>query len=407
MKDKLRTLVIWLGLGINLLNIAFVIFGLLLYVLNGQEIITLDFNSLGPIFVTLSISIVGALIIAKRPENPMGWIYSAIGFFQGLSWFGSAYATYALITHPGSLPAGGVMSVFSGFAWAPGLSMFLTFAILLYPNGRLPSRRWRIVAWASLVPIIFTIIFIFEFLPHGGRALLESQNAQPDWLGHNYDWLITAFNLMFPWMLVCGIASLASLVLRYVHSMPVERQQIKWFAFAAALFIAILAFESLIAPPQMPEWLIWILAGIGGLSVPTATAIAILRYRLWNIDVIIRRTLVYGGLTLTLALIYFGSVLLLQSLFEIITGQGQSPIVIVISTLSIAALFNPLRKRIQNDIDRRFYRRRYDADQMLEAFAAQLRQEVDLEEISRSLLNVATESMQPDRVSLWVKDRRK
>jgi hypothetical protein len=405
MSGKLRTSIIWLGVGVNLLNISFVILGMLLFVMTGQAIDTLDINSLGPIFLSLSISIVGGLIITRQPANPMGWIYSAVGFFQGLSWFSTTYATYALITRPYSLPDGGVMSVLSIFAWAPGLSILLTYAILLYPSGRLPTRRWRVVAWASLVPPLFSLLAIFITLPYGGKALLENQVTPPNWLGVSGNWLVTGFNLMFPWMLVCGIASLVSIILRFLRSSSVERQQIKWFAFASALVIAILFSLDWSATSLKQVWLIWILALMAGLSVPVATAIAILRYHLWDIDVIIRRTLVYGGLSVILALIYFGSVLLLQNLLQGLTGQSRSPVVIVASTLAIAALFNPLRRRVQEVIDRHFYRRKYDAERALAHFAGVARDEVDQESLTAALIGVVQETVQPEKASLWLKNR--
>ncbi len=405
MSGKLRTSIIWLGIGVNLLNISFVAFGTLLFVMTGQAIDTLDINSLGPIFLSLSISIVGGLIITRQPANPMGWIYSAVGFFQGLSWFSTTYATYALITRPGGLPDGGVMSVLSSFAWAPGLSILLTYAILLYPSGRLLTRRWRVVAWASLVPPLFALSAIFLTLPYGGKALLEGQATSPNWLGVSGNWLVTGVNLMFPWMLVCGMVSLVSIILRFLRSSSVERQQIKWFAFASALVIVVLFSADWSATPLKPIWLVWILALVAGLSIPVATAIAILRYHLWNIDVIIRRTLVYGGLTVILALIYFGSVLLLQNLLQALTGQSRSPVVIVASTLAIAALFNPLRRRVQEAIDRHFYRRKYDAERALAQFAATARDEVDQESLTAALVGVVQETIQPEKASLWLKRR--
>jgi hypothetical protein len=392
---KFRTSAIWLGLGVNLLNIAFALLGLYLFILNRRAIKTLDFglDSL-KLFLSLSISIVGALIIAKRPDHLMGWIYSAIGFFVSLSEFSSGYTTYALITRPGILPGGEITSVLSGLVWAPGLSILLTYAILLYPTGKLPTPRWRIVAWASLVPPLWILVLIVLIMPYGERAFLEGAAVLPGWLN-------LSANLTFLWIIVCGMASLVSIIVRYLYSRAVERQQIKWFAFATILFFAVYAPQILIPSSQVSGWLKQFLTPFAAL-VPAATAIAILRYRLWDIDVIIRKTVIYSLLTASLALVYFGSVLLLQDLFEALTGQSRSPVVIVISTLAIAALFSPLQRRIQNGIDRRFYRRKYDAEQTLEAFAAGLRQEVDLDEISQSMLRVVQEAMQPERASFWL-----
>jgi hypothetical protein len=229
------------------------------------------------------------------------------------------------------------------------------------------------------------------------------------------------FIFFLPLIFAVLLVGIYAQVFRFRHAGALERQQIKPVVFAlvlmAAFFIifAILANGTGVADPGQsgPTAALFfhlffnLTANLVFMGIPVSIAVAILRYRLWDIDVIIRRTLVYGGLTATLVLVYFGSVLVLQSLFQAFTGQSQSPLVIVISTLAIAALFNPLRKRIQNDIDRRFYRRKYDAEKMLEIFAAQLRQEVDLDEISQSLLAMAAESMQPEYVSLWVKDWRK
>jgi hypothetical protein len=213
---------------------------------------------------------------------------------------------------------------------------------------------------------------------------------------------------------VYGLLTVASVIHTVITERrdPVERAQILWVGLGIALVGGFQFLENTLGFLIINEaggvpWWENLLFALVYLALPVTIAIAILRYRLFDIDVIIRRTLVYGALTFTLALVYFGSVLVLQGLIEYLTGQSQSPIVIVISTLAIAALFTPLRHRIQNEIDRRFFRRRYDAEHTLEAFAAQLRQEVDLDEISRSLLTVATESVQPERVSLWVKDRRK
>jgi hypothetical protein len=206
-------------------------------------------------------------------------------------------------------------------------------------------------------------------------------------------------------------------VISIVHSFfrmrddPVARAQVMWVGLGIAIVSGYqFVSNTLFLSTNFGEfffqtsWWMSLINGLIWLSLPTTVAIAVLRYRLFDIDVIIRRTLVYGGLTATLALTYFGSVLVLQNLLRVLTGQSQSPVVIVVSTLAIAALFNPLRKRLQNEIDRRFYRRKYDAEQTLEAFTASLRQEVDLDEINRSLLAVTMEALQPEQISLWLKE---
>ena len=270
--------------------------------------------------------------------------------------------------------------------------IFLLLFIYLFPNGRI-YPRWAILPLGAAILVIVPSA-VFEFSGFGSASALQ------------VSLLLVTFALGF----LGGIFQ----ILRYLRSSTlIERQQTKWALLGLILLILsvpiwILLFGGgLNIPPGAPR----LLASLGGwlfimlliAALPVTIAIAILRYRLWDIDVIIRRTLVYGALTLTLALVYFGSVLLLQNLFETLTGQSQSPIALVISTLAIAALFNPLRKRIQNDIDRRFYRQRYDAEKTLAAFAAGLRQEVDLEQISRSLLAATSESMQPEHASLWLK----
>jgi hypothetical protein len=221
--------------------------------------------------------------------------------------------------------------------------------------------------------------------------------------------------LLLPLFLLCMVLSVFSLVLRYRHSRGEERQQIKWIAFAASLIGSLYVsamIGSIVYPqetwfaPGSPLWLI-VLEYAALLSfpvIPTAIGFAMLRYRLYDIDVVINRALVYGSLTATLVLIYFGGVATIQSLFRTLTGQEQQPqLAVVVSTLAIAALFNPLRRSIQAFIDRRFYRRKYDATKTLTAFSARLRDEMDLESLESDLVSVIRETVIPYHVSLWLK----
>jgi hypothetical protein len=204
-----------------------------------------------------------------------------------------------------------------------------------------------------------------------------------------------------------ALISAASLLVRLLHSKGVERQQVKWFAYAVVMLAISTTLAYVVSEAMDVDWLGWIssilvIASLVGL--PVAMSIAILHYRLYNIDVLINGTLVYGTLTALLALVYFGGVTAIQAIFRALTGQEQQPqLAVVVATLAIAALFNPLRRRIQSFIDRRFYRRKYDAAKTLEGFSAKLRDETDLEALNAELVGVVRETMQPAHVSLWLR----
>jgi hypothetical protein len=207
-----------------------------------------------------------------------------------------------------------------------------------------------------------------------------------------------------PMLYVAGLGAVVSLFVRFRRAREDERQQIKWFVSAAALTLVWITVFGQYSPRVLPEAIVALSFLLVIPSIPLATGIAILRYRLYDIDRIINRTLVYGSLTLMLALVYLGGVTVTQALFQTLTGQERLPqLVVVASTLVIAALFNPLRRRIQSFKDRRFYRRKYDARKTLEAFSAKLRDETDLEALNSELVGVVRETMQPAHVSLWLR----
>ncbi len=353
--------------------------------------------------------VVGALIASRRPRNPIGWILLADGLVWLLTGVSGYYAIYG-VAEPGSVPFPvGVAGINNGL-WVPAVGLLGTFMFLLFPDGRLPSRRWRPLAWLSGTVIALISISIW-LSPERLQNLGGIRNP------FELEWpplVIAAFFVVLPLLPLCMLASALSLVLRYRHSRGEERQQIKWIAFAASvvgLLYLIAMITAFIFPsgawfqPGSPLWLdlVAYTALLSFTLVPTAVGVAILRYRLYDIDRIINRALVYGTLTVSLALVYFGSVVLLQRIFVLLTGEG-SQLVVVASTLAIAALFGPLRRRIQSFIDRRFYRNKYDAIKTLEAFSAKLRDETDLESLNDELLSVVRETVQPAHASLWLRE---
>jgi hypothetical protein len=355
----------------------------------------------------LAFPLVGALIASRRSNNPIGWICLAVGIIWMILPLSTAYGVYGLVVRPGSVPFPAAIGSLGEWIWAPAVGLIGIYLILLFPDGSLPSRRWRPLAWVSGVAII---------LVSAGSALtpgpMEGLPGIRNPFGlEKYPWVADAtlsLTLLLP---LCIVASAVSLVLRFLRSGGEQREQIKWLAFAASILG--LGFASYVIPGNIlpddaggvdPLWenLLEDTVTLSFAGVPVAVGIAILRYRLYEIDILINRTLVYGSLTATLVAIYFGGIVLLQRLFVIVTGE-KSTLAVVASTLVIAALFTPLRRRIQSFIDRRFYRRKYDARKTLESFSAKLRDETDLEALNTELVGVVRETMQPVHLSMWLR----
>jgi hypothetical protein len=345
------------------------------------------------------------MIVSRQPRNRIGWLILLLAVMivldNSLNFYLNSFN--ALPTNPS--PAIYVAFWYTGFGWILNIVVTM-FIVLLFPTGRLPGRRWRWVAALGLGVIVYAVInsSIGEgwglygtdwFLPNPLALIPQSTNyAVPLYVIALL--LLAAFFVFF-----CAL----SLFIRYLRAGIVERKQIKWFLFACGLFVLILPLNfalSALGLEDIGSGLANLLYTLAVLALPLAIGIAILRYNLFDIDLIIRKTIIYAILTAVLAAIYFGVVVLLQSILESVSGQ-QSPISIVISTLVIAALFAPLRRRVQDFIDRRFYRRKYDAEKTLASFGQFVRDETDLEALTAELLRVTEETMQPEQVSIWLK----
>lgn len=378
------------------LSILAVILSVPLVVLNGLELGDWVFGVVTvPVFAT-----VGAVVASRRPGNAIGWIFCVIGFSNGVLTFSHEYALYGLFTEPGSLPAAAGVIESTYFLAGLQFGLLITFALLLFPDGRLPSRRWLPVAWmCALGVVLMTAGLGLGAVQIGGRELMDRLIEGSETVPVGGTGIAGLLNGIGHILVFAGLAAaVVSLFVRRWRADRVERQQIKWFAYAAAMFaLAILSFAL-----PWPEIISEVLEVATAVFIPVAIGIAVLRYRLYDIDRLVNRTLVYGVLTVTLVAVYAGGVASLQYVFRALTGQ-ESQLAVVASTLAIAALFGPLRRRIQTFIDRRFYRRKYDATKTLEAFGARLREETDLERLGDDLVAVVRETMQPEHVSLWLR----
>jgi hypothetical protein len=347
----------------------------------------------------------GALIASRRPENPIGWVFCGMGLALVAAVFFGNYAQYSLVVEPGALPWAATAAWVGNWIWLIALGP-LGFFLLLFPDGRPPSARWRIVAW--LLAAALAGWFVSQALVPGPllNAGYESVD-NPYGIEALGGILRLAGTVSSVLLLVAVLASVFAIVFRFLRSEGDERRQIKWVAYAGAV-VALFLMVQLTVEATLPETgLLVEVLNLGFVvsltGVPIAAGVAILKYRLYEIDTIINRTLVYGVLTALLALVYVGSVVLLQTLFRTLTG-GDSQLAVVASTLVIAALFNPLRRRIQTLVDRRFYRSKYDAARILAAFNAKLRDETDLDRLGDELVSAVRETVQPAHVSLWLRD---
>jgi hypothetical protein len=354
--------------------------------------------------VVVLYGVLGVLIASRHGRNPIGWIFCFVAFSLGLLSFASGYADYALYAGDGSLPGAVLAAWVVGWLFVPAVYVSVCYLFFLFPDGRLASRRWRPVFWAaSVVAAVATLSAAFQ----PGRLFTFPTVENPFGLAEPFGAIAAvASDVTDLAAMPVFLASLASMVARLRGARGRERLQLEWITYAAALTAFSFAVSFLAG--SVPEGqqaisdLFFLMGVVGFAGIPVAAAIAILKHRLYDIDTIINRTLVYATLTAALASVYVGGVLTLQLVFRALTGQG-SQLAVVASTLAAAALFGPLRRRVQGLIDRRFYRRKYDAARTLEAFSSRLRDETDLSALRANLVGVVEETMRPAHAALWLR----
>jgi len=333
--------------------------------------------------------VLGGLIASRRPRNPYGWLWLGFGLGLACQWLGETYAAYALVVDPGSLAAPRTISHVLQLGGQVALTL-VPLLMLLFPTGRLPSPRWRPLVWVSTTAgaVLLSLVLFFDDPDKAGGVITITT--------------IAVVSVIFASIFLSAL----SIVIRYRRASGAERQQLKWFALAAVPIGTISVGQLLWLGLLLPEAWSNLLEAASITVLYVAVGIAILRYRLYDIDIIVNRTLVYGSLTVMLVLVYVGCVVGLQYILRAVTGQ-ESQLAVVASTLAIAALFNPLRRRVQAVVDQLFYRRKYDAAKTLEEFSAKLRNETDMDALNSELLSTVRETVQPEHASLWLREPEK
>jgi len=393
----------WLAWSLAALGVVIAGLAYILELVNGHR---LPSPASGTI-VVIAFLIVGALIASRRPRNPLGWLYLTAAIliaFGGRTNLADQYAEYALVTRPGSLPAPEWVLWSGTLLLGIGFYGLVTFGLLFFPDGKLPSPRWRPVAIAVIVALVVSgasgsfapgPMLPFDVENPAGIAVLPELSRPA--------LVVSLLIVVLPF-----IACVASVFARFRSATGRARQQLKWFAYGAAWTPAVGLFAVLlavVAPGALDSGLgaeLWPLSVAG---IPIATGVAVLRHRLYDIDLIINRTLVYGALSAVLAATYFISVLAFESVLSPLTAGSE--VAVALSTLAVVALFAPLRTGIQKVVDRRFYRARYDAARTLDTFSVRLRDEVDLDAVRSELVSAVRDTVQPAHASVWLRQARK
>jgi hypothetical protein len=351
--------------------------------------LTVEFitSALGNALIVLACAGVGLLIISRRPGNVIGWIYALVALVFAAGEFAASYTSREL---PGRMWT----ALLPDLTWIVAFPLGATLLLLLYPTGRPPSPRWRPVVWAAVVATVLVVV---------ASALKPGPMTYPPRVDNplgleQAEWVRDLIELVGVVVIVAAVfVAAGSLILRWRRAQGVERQQLKWLAYAAAMLVVVLVTSN-----WLPDTFSDVISAFMPLLFPVATAIAVLRYRLYDIDRIINRTLVYGLLTALLGAVYAGTVVVLGQVFGGVGGNPPSWVVAG-ATLTVAAVFQPARHRIQQGVDRRFNRRKYNAAKTVEVFSARLRDEVDLDTLSAEVLAVVDQTMQPTTASLWLR----
>jgi hypothetical protein len=337
----------------------------------------------------------GALIVSRRPGHPIGWVLCALGLMSGFGAFAVEYAVYGLITRPGALPAAATVAWCDTWEFAVDFGL-LAALLLLFPTGRPPSPRWRWVLWLAATGVVLATVGALGLWPLRGRALLQLHTPDPVGV------LGVLYNLGSWATEVAILAAVASLVVRFRRASGAERQQLKWLFYWVAVLVVGFPITGVALDRVSSELAADMVFALLVVPIPLAVGVAIVRHRLYDVNRLINRTLVYGLLTALLGTIYAGVVLVGAQRFG---GLGDEPPgwAVAAATLAVAALFQPARRRIQQAVDRRFDRRKYDAAKTIERFSGRLRDELDLDTLSGELLAVVDQSMQPTVASLWLR----
>jgi hypothetical protein len=355
-----------------------------------------------PVWVTAPFALVGLVLAWRRPANPVGWIMLAGAFFFALSEDASYYAVADYGLRHGDLPLGGV-ALFAQPGWAPAI-VLLGLLVLVFPDGRLPSSRWRwlvrvYIAVAALWVVGTVVITAGALVDHhtqvdssGNLLLLRGTDPAAGW------WNVVQV-VFFPLLVACWLASLAGQTLSYRRSSGERRQQLKWLLAGTAVIAVGAPLAVVLTVLGSPSW-VGTLAVAGFVALPVCIGVAVLKYRLFDIDRIISRTLAYAIVTGLLVGVYAGLILLATHVLSL-----HTPVAVAAATLAAAALFSPLRRRVQQVVDRRFNRARYDADQTVAVFAARLKDAVDLDSVRDDLVGVVNRALEPAHISVWISHR--